>query len=151
MTIQRHEATFGVLETDVQGTEKGSLIYAQKSVFPLCVLLRLRSRSARRNLTVMRLLLASSCLANATINSHSISSFRPLSRRKSVMLSFSGPMIAAALSAAGHRTGLFTSPHLYRVEERMAVDGCPCSGDELAELVEQVRPAIGGDTLVAEP
>ena len=60
-------------------------------------------------------------------------------------------MIAAALSAAGYRTGLFTSPHLYRVEERMAVDGCPCSGDELAELVEQVRPAIGGDTLVAEP
>ena len=51
-------------------------------------------------------------------------------------------MIAAALSAAGYRTGLFTSPHLDRVEERIAVDGRPCSGDELAELVEQVRPAV---------
>ena len=51
-------------------------------------------------------------------------------------------MIASALSAAGHRTGLFTSPHLDRVEQRIAVDGRPCSGDELAELVEQVRPAV---------
>ena len=29
-------------------------------------------------------------------------------------------MIAAVLSAAGYRTGLFTSPHLDRVEERIA-------------------------------
>ena len=51
-------------------------------------------------------------------------------------------MIAAVLSAAGYRTGLFTSPHLDRVEERIAVDGRPCSADELADLVEQVRPAV---------
>jgi len=36
-------------------------------------------------------------------------------------------MVAAVLSAAGYRTGLFTSPHLDRVEERMAIDGQPCS------------------------
>lgn len=51
-------------------------------------------------------------------------------------------MIAAMLSAAGCRTGLFTSPHLDRVEERMAVDGRPCTADELVELVHLVRPAV---------
>src|SRR5437870_11220103 len=30
-------------------------------------------------------------------------------------------MIAAALTAAGHRTGLFTSPHLLRIEERIQI------------------------------
>ena len=51
-------------------------------------------------------------------------------------------MIAAVLSAAGYRTGLFTSPHLDRVEERIAIDGQPCSAEDLAELVELVRPAV---------
>ena len=51
-------------------------------------------------------------------------------------------MIAAVLSAAGYRTGLFTSPHLDQVEERIAVDGRPCSGDDLADLVERIRPAV---------
>ena len=51
-------------------------------------------------------------------------------------------MIAAVLSAAGYRIGLFTSPHLDRVEERIAIDGRPCSGDDLADLVERIRPAV---------
>jgi dihydrofolate synthase/folylpolyglutamate synthase len=51
-------------------------------------------------------------------------------------------MIAAALSAAGLRTGLFTSPHLDRVEERIRIDGRPCEPEELVELVELVRPAV---------
>ncbi len=51
-------------------------------------------------------------------------------------------MIGAVLSAAGYRTGLFTSPHLDRLEERMAVDGEPCSAAELVELVDALRPAI---------
>ena len=36
-------------------------------------------------------------------------------------------MIAAMLTAAGYRTGVFSSPHLERIEERFAVDGEPCS------------------------
>jgi dihydrofolate synthase/folylpolyglutamate synthase len=48
-------------------------------------------------------------------------------------------MIAAALSASGRRTGLFSSPHLHCVEERMRVDGQNCSADEFVELVRQVR------------
>lgn len=51
-------------------------------------------------------------------------------------------LIAAAMTAAGHRSGLFTSPHLDRVEERMAVDGLPCPSDRFAELVEEIAPVV---------
>jgi dihydrofolate synthase / folylpolyglutamate synthase len=36
-------------------------------------------------------------------------------------------MIGAVLSAAGYRIGVFTSPHLERIEERLAVGGRVCS------------------------
>lgn len=51
-------------------------------------------------------------------------------------------MIAAVLTAAGYRTGLYSSPHLERIEERFRVDGAPCRADELIELVARVRPAV---------
>ncbi|MGA2798343.1 MAG: folylpolyglutamate synthase/dihydrofolate synthase family protein [Thermoguttaceae bacterium] len=51
-------------------------------------------------------------------------------------------MIAAVLRAPGYRTGLFTSPHLERVEERIAIDGQPCSADQFAALVTAVQPAV---------
>jgi dihydrofolate synthase/folylpolyglutamate synthase len=51
-------------------------------------------------------------------------------------------MLAAILQRAGYRTGLFTSPHLCRVEERMQVEGAPISGAELATLMEEVRAAV---------
>ena len=50
-------------------------------------------------------------------------------------------MLATVLSAAGYRTGVFSSPHLERIEERMAVDGRQCRSEELVELVELIRPA----------
>src|SRR3954470_12690853 len=51
-------------------------------------------------------------------------------------------MIGAVLAAAGYRTGLFSSPHLERIEERFAVDGEPCSPDELVALVSQLIPIV---------
>lgn len=54
-------------------------------------------------------------------------------------------MLAAILTAAGYRTGLYTSPHLECVEERMAVDGHLCRPQELVELLRAVRPLV--DTL----
>ena len=51
-------------------------------------------------------------------------------------------LLAAVLRRAGYRTGLFTSPHLSRVEERMQVDGAPVSPAELAALVNDLRPAV---------
>jgi dihydrofolate synthase/folylpolyglutamate synthase len=50
-------------------------------------------------------------------------------------------MAAAALQAAGHRTGLYTSPHLERFNERIAVDGEPISEVALGEAVAEVRAA----------
>lgn len=50
-------------------------------------------------------------------------------------------MAAAALRAAGHRVGLYTSPHLSRFNERIQVDGRPIADDRLAARVEEVRRA----------
>jgi dihydrofolate synthase/folylpolyglutamate synthase len=52
-------------------------------------------------------------------------------------------MLAAILQAAGLRVGLFTSPHLTHVEERIQVNGEPISHGDLAALMEEVAGAIG--------
>jgi dihydrofolate synthase/folylpolyglutamate synthase len=49
-------------------------------------------------------------------------------------------MVAAALSAAGVRTGLFCSPHLHRLEERFVIDGQPIVPEALVALAEEVLP-----------
>ena len=51
-------------------------------------------------------------------------------------------MISAALTACGLTTGLYTSPHLEKLEERFCVDGLPCPGDEFAAFVEQLKPIV---------
>jgi dihydrofolate synthase/folylpolyglutamate synthase len=51
-------------------------------------------------------------------------------------------LIASVLQAAGYRTGLYTSPHLDRIEERWQIDGQPCSGERLVELIETLRPLV---------
>jgi dihydrofolate synthase/folylpolyglutamate synthase len=51
-------------------------------------------------------------------------------------------MIAAVLTAAGYRTGVFSSPHLEQIEERFAVDGEPCTSDELVALVNRMFPIV---------
>jgi dihydrofolate synthase/folylpolyglutamate synthase len=40
-------------------------------------------------------------------------------------------MIEAILRAAGLKTGLLTSPHLVRVNERIVIDGIPVSNEAL--------------------
>jgi len=49
-------------------------------------------------------------------------------------------MIAAMLSAAGIRTGLYTSPHVHDLEERFRVDGVACPRRELIQWVDRMRP-----------
>lgn len=51
-------------------------------------------------------------------------------------------MIAAILTAAGYRTGVFSSPHLESIEERFVVDGQPCTSDELVTLINRIRPEV---------
>lgn len=50
-------------------------------------------------------------------------------------------LLAATLSAAGRRTGLFTSPHLTDIMERFTVDGVRLPRARLAETLRNVRPA----------
>src|SRR5436305_8725052 len=51
-------------------------------------------------------------------------------------------MVASVLSAAGYRTGLYTSPHLEQIEERLLIDGQPCPADTFLALAGQVQPAV---------
>ncbi|MDG3003343.1 bifunctional folylpolyglutamate synthase/dihydrofolate synthase [Paludisphaera mucosa] len=51
-------------------------------------------------------------------------------------------MMAAALTASGVSTGLYTSPHLNRLEERYLIDGRPVPPDALVALVDEVRGVV---------
>ena len=51
---------------------------------------------------------------------------------------------AAIGRAYGLRTGLFTSPHLYRFNERFQVDGAFIGDDDLTRLVSRIEAAIAG-------
>jgi dihydrofolate synthase/folylpolyglutamate synthase len=50
-------------------------------------------------------------------------------------------MAAAALAAAGHRVGLYTSPHLVSFAERIQVAGVPIPDPALAAAIDEVRRA----------
>lgn len=51
-------------------------------------------------------------------------------------------MIAAVLTAAGYRTGLYTSPHLLDYRERIRINGVPISKQRLVSLVSEMQPLI---------
>ena len=53
-------------------------------------------------------------------------------------------MTASVLTAAGLRTGLFTSPHLWRFHERFQVDGVPIPDEALGRIAERVLEAGKG-------
>lgn len=55
--------------------------------------------------------------------------------------------LAAVLQAAGLRVGLFTSPHLEHVRERIRIDGRPVSQAKFAAAIDRVRAIC--DPLVA--
>ena len=51
-------------------------------------------------------------------------------------------MISSILVSAGHCTGLFTSPHLYTWQERIAVNGRPVTKKDFARLTGVVRKHV---------
>ncbi len=51
-------------------------------------------------------------------------------------------MLASILKSAGYKTGLFTSPHLFYVGERIKYNGEPISQDELVEYIKRLQPSI---------
>lgn len=58
-------------------------------------------------------------------------------------------MMESVLRAAGYRTGLYTSPHLFRMSERIKVDGVEVTEEELCELAEETKRAV--DTMDDKP
>jgi len=53
-------------------------------------------------------------------------------------------MLASILIQAGYRTGLYTSPHLVRVNERIQVNGAEISEDDFARTFTEVRQVVEG-------
>ena len=62
--------------------------------------------------------------------------------------------LAGVLAAAGHRVGLYTSPHLSSFTERIRINGIPISEERVVALAERVRaryenvPTAKGGSLV---
>ncbi|WP_425616606.1 folylpolyglutamate synthase/dihydrofolate synthase family protein [Anatilimnocola sp. NA78] len=50
-------------------------------------------------------------------------------------------MVARILQTAGYRTGLYTSPHLEKLEERFVLDGQLCSDQEFVQLTADLQAA----------
>ncbi len=51
-------------------------------------------------------------------------------------------LIASVLTAAGYRTGLYSSPHVLDFTERIRVDGKPIPRSEFTKILEALRPEI---------
>jgi dihydrofolate synthase/folylpolyglutamate synthase len=51
-------------------------------------------------------------------------------------------MLAAIARAGGLRTALYISPHLHTYRERIQIDGEPIARETLADLIDEVRPAV---------
>ncbi len=49
-------------------------------------------------------------------------------------------MLASVLGKAGYKVGLYTSPYIYRFNERMKVNGEDIPDDTLARITEKVKP-----------
>ncbi len=48
----------------------------------------------------------------------------------------------AMLRSEGRRTGLFTSPHLVKMNERIVIDGCPISDDAFVFVFEKILSCV---------
>jgi dihydrofolate synthase/folylpolyglutamate synthase len=51
-------------------------------------------------------------------------------------------MISQTLMSAGYRTGLFTSPHLHTLRERIKINGNMISKTDFAAFVTEIRPIV---------
>jgi len=64
-------------------------------------------------------------------------------------------MLASIIQAAGLRCGLYTSPHLVRINERIRLDGADISDEQFAEsftrVLASVEELLASGTLAAHP
>ena len=56
-------------------------------------------------------------------------------------------MLRSIMTAAGYRTGLFTSPHLSSVRERFRIDEYYISEPDFTRLMEKIRLSLGADKI----
>lgn len=52
-------------------------------------------------------------------------------------------VLNSILCAAGYKTGTYTSPHLLRYNERIAINGDPCTDEVICQAFEQIDQARG--------
>lgn len=52
-------------------------------------------------------------------------------------------MCAQIIREAGYKVGMYTSPHLHEYTERIQVNGKPLPKEDLVNLLEEIKPAIG--------
>ena len=79
-----------------------------------------------------------------------------LSRNSVVVTGSNGKGSTAAFcaniaQAYGLRAGLFTSPHLFRVNERFQLDGTPIGDEPLGQLAARVRTAMTAVSCMPRP
>ena len=55
-------------------------------------------------------------------------------------------MIALMLEKSGYRVGLFTSPHLIRMNERISINGEDISDDNLVELYNKIKTLVDAES-----
>lgn len=55
--------------------------------------------------------------------------------------------LEAIYQAAGYRTGVYTSPHLHRYNERIRVDGLPVGDEEIVAAFDRIEAARGDVSL----
>jgi dihydrofolate synthase / folylpolyglutamate synthase len=88
------------------------------------------------------------CLARMAELLDALKVDRPRLQRRSVVVTGSNGKGSTAAFCAnighayGMRTGLFTSPHLYRFNERIRIDGTEIGDDDLARLKPRIEAAI---------
>jgi len=58
-------------------------------------------------------------------------------------------MIARVLTVSGYRTGLYTSPHLHNLRERIRVDGSLILEEEFASLMTELKPYFEAMNVIA--
>lgn len=58
-------------------------------------------------------------------------------------------MLSAILTQAGYCTGMYTSPHLFRLNERIKINGTDISDSDLITLAEEVKTAV--DQMAEQP
>ncbi|MCK5918488.1 MAG: bifunctional tetrahydrofolate synthase/dihydrofolate synthase [Cocleimonas sp.] len=56
-------------------------------------------------------------------------------------------MLQSIYQQAGYKTGVYTSPHLLRYNERIAIDGTPASDTAICKAFEQINQARGKTSL----